>query len=125
MRWTVGQTVVVWTPWGRRNVPTDWADATITKIGRKWVTFRHNGWSLEGRFDPETGAVDAGRYMTQSWVYPDRATAEAELTRQATWRALLAAMRNAFGDAPRDLTIAQMHEIARACGLPLTVSAHA
>ena len=125
MTWAVGQTVVVWTPWGRRNVPADWADATITKIGRKWVTFRHNGSRLEGRFDPATGAVDAGRYGTRSWVYADRATAEAELTRQATWRALVAAMRNSWGDAPRDLTIVQMQEIARACGLPLTVSAHA
>ena len=125
MTWIVGQTVVVRTPSLRMGRPTDWADATITKIGRKWVTFRHNGSRLEGRFDPATGAVDAGRYTPESWVYPDRATAEAELTRQATWRALLAAMRNAWGDAPRDLTIAQMQEVARACGLHLKVADHA
>lgn len=125
MTWTVGQTVVVRTPSLRMSVPTDWADATITKIGRRWISFRYDRTRLEGRFDPATGAVDAGRYMVQSWVYPDRATAEAELTRQATWRALVAAMRNAWGDAPRDLTIVQMHEIARACGLPLTVADHA
>ena len=125
MTWAVGQTVVVRTPSLRMSVPTDWADATITKVGRKWVTFRHNGSRLEGRFDPATGAVDAGRYMTQSWVYPDRATAEAELTRQDTWRALVAAMARAYAPAPRDLTIAQMQEIARSCGLHLKVAAHA
>lgn len=125
MTWAVGQTVVVRAPSLRMGRPTDWADATITKIGRRWISFRYDRTRLEGRFDPETGAVDAGRYGTRSWVYADRATAEAELTRQATWRALVAAMRNSWGDAPRDLTIVQMHEIARACGLPLKVSAHA
>lgn len=123
--WTVGQAVVVRTPSGRRHVPTNWADATIINIGRKWVTFRYNGSPRECRFNAETGAVDAGQYMTRSWVHADRAAADAELTRQATWNALRGAMVIAYGPAPRDLTVAHMQEIARALGLRLEASADA
>ena len=82
--WSVGMGIVVVpsAPSGKDGKPYE---ATITKIGRKWVSFKSaESWS-EGRFDPDTRFVDSNGYANIGRVYASIAEYEEASACKILW----------------------------------------
>jgi hypothetical protein len=97
-KYEVGQTVFVhyWKNGGRQS---NTADGVVTKVGRKWVTFKE-GWA-EDRFDMETGRIDGGHYTSPGDVYPSREAYDEKVTKHRRWEHLAMLTR---GNPPKDMT---------------------
>ncbi|UXO93958.1 hypothetical protein Pan3_36 [Pseudanabaena phage Pan3] len=78
---------------------------TVTKIGRKWVTYRADGYWRDDRFDPATGLVVSNGYVTRHKVYRTMAAYEADLALEAKQRELAELFRRA---RPEDYTEAEI-----------------
>lgn len=97
MNWKIGQTVVIVT--ARHNGEIKIEDATITKVGRKWVTVGE-GWQ-EQRFDFEGLSDRDWGHRPRMW--PSRAAFEAEQDRRAAWRELISQTKASY--PPKHLSI--------------------
>ena len=87
--YVVGQEVVVRRNYGPRTTET----ATITKVGRRWATLRHE-WE---RFDLATGLLDGRQFSSPGEVWPDMTSYEAAERLDA----YLATVRRAIRDVHR------------------------
>lgn len=63
--WAVGMTV--WAA-SRNDLPPE--ENIITKIGRRWISFKSTKIGRESRFDAETLVIDGGQYSSPGKVYP-------------------------------------------------------
>jgi len=108
--WEVGQRVHVYTNGYRQNELGSWSEATIEKIGRRWVTFRKaDGWQDE-RFDKETGALDGGQYISRGTVYANKEARIVETATDKAWEDF----RESFGrqyHRPSHLTLADIERL--------------
>ncbi len=103
----VGDTVfVVRYGYRAKDVPTTHA-ATVTKVGRKWITAKEDGHYSEDRFDAASGWVDGRGYNSMACLYPDEQTYRDERARDDAWDAFMAATR-AVREVPVHLTTEQI-----------------
>ena len=112
----VGQ--VVWVEIERNRKPVG-EDATVTKVGRKWVDVS----GFRGRrFDIETWALDGGKYSSPGCVYPCREARENEVARIRAWRNLSDAIDRYRYSAPPNMTIEAIQQAAELLGLEVKPS---
>ncbi|MBI1620053.1 beta barrel domain-containing protein [Aquamicrobium zhengzhouense] len=93
--WQVGMEVIIVLTERRE---ADVRNGTITKIGRRWITFRHSAGWAENRFDADTMRIDGGQYGSPGRVYPSMAEYEETLERNKLW----ADLRGRIGYQPPD-----------------------
>jgi hypothetical protein len=91
MDWKVGQVVYI-----------DGNEATITKIGRKWIYYKRD-WT-SNRFDVQTGFVDGGNFsQRRSKVWASIDEYRNEIERQRMFVELRKIIPN-YGPAPDHMT---------------------
>lgn len=110
-KYAVGQTVWVVLNQGKRD---GWA-ASVTKVGRKWVTLAHGT-----RFDASDGCIDGGRYSPPGKVYASQDAYAAERALSAAWWSLGEELRNTYSRAQPGVTLERIAEARRLLGLEVT-----
>ena len=110
----VGQ--VVWVETEQRRKSTV-EEATVTKVGRKWVDISGR---YKRRFNIETWALDGVNYLSHGQVYPCREEREKEVYRFRAWRNLSDAIDRYR--VPPNVTIEAIHQVAELLGLEVKPS---
>jgi len=60
-------------------------EAVITKVGRKWISFKPVAGGMEDRFDAETRNIDGKQYSSPGKVYPSLAEYIEQSERGRLW----------------------------------------
>ncbi len=111
--WHVGASIFVHDKFGGMS---DTYQATVTKVGRKWVEFQRSaGWrSKDDRFDHETMRLDGGAMSWRGKVYLDEAQYMQEVETEKAWKAFVNRLPHR---APNHMTMAQISVIAKMIGV--------
>ncbi len=99
--WHVGGSIfVLEKSWGKPRT----YQATVTKVGRKWVEFQRNdGWrSKDDRFDHESMRLDGGAMGWRGRVYADEAEYVLDCEIERAWTELVRSLPHC---APDHMTI--------------------
>ena len=100
-KFEVGQVVFVVRNDNRRST----YNATVTKVGRKWVYINEHQ-----RFDPQTKLIDGGNYQSPGRVYLSRDEYDETVTRANAWRDLRSEVQYLYS-APNHLTTERIQAI--------------
>ena len=110
--WTVGMPIYV-VPRHQMGQPYE---ATITAIGRKWITFSR-GPGREDRFNAETMNLDGKGYSSPGRVWQSKAEYEETLAINHAWQNLFFKFRN-LHTRPDHITEQDIAEIMRKLTAP-------
>ena len=106
--WQVGMNVYVAYHDQRRGKPFH---ATITKIGRKWITLDRGDY----RFDAETMQLDGGKYSSPGAVYASEDEYMQQTAIAKAWSDFK--QKLSYSKAPMGITVCRIGEIAREFGI--------
>jgi len=112
MNFTIGQKVWVSTAQGGRR-DLSLKEATITKVGRKWVDLNPH---YLGRFDCSTMQLDGGRYGSPGQVYLSPEAFHTEVLTQRLWSELA---RRITIYSPEGMTIDKIRQVAALLNISL------
>lgn len=86
-KFKIGQ-LVFYVPRNPREQGPGSLGVVITKIGRKWITFKGSENGYENRFDKETLLVDAGNYSSPGMIYLSDEEYQEQREKERIWNRL-------------------------------------
>lgn len=113
MAWEVGQTgyLIGKVSFGpKRGSYAEPVPVKITKVGKRWAYYAHALGHRDGRFEMESGNVDAGEYTSEDYVWPSLEAFAEYAAAKAAWRGLRDLI--GFGPPPSGLTSGEISAFA-------------